>query len=94
MEIPNGTGPGVRSRVVPVCMPYSSQLFYGKLSKPLKGSSTVTRLRLVTKSSVSVKSDRWRVSLYMVMQKNGIKESGEGDFILFNKIPLSKTELP
>ena len=39
-------------------------------------------------------SYQWRVSLYVVTIQNGVQHSGEGDLILFGKIPVPTIELP
>ena len=39
-------------------------------------------------------SHQWRVSLYMVILQNVVEHSGEGNPILFGKIPVPIIELP
>ena len=62
----------------------------------VKTSNSVNSYRpsSVTRSLVTVVSDQWRVSLHMVMLQNVMYHSGEGVFILFDKIPVSTIELP
>ena len=58
MQVPNGTGPGVRirrSKHPPVSMLHPSQMFYGNLSQVSKRSISVKR------SLIGIKSNRWRV---------------------------------
>ena len=38
--------------------------------------------------------DQWRVSLYMAIIQNVVYHSGEGNLILFDKIPVPTIELP
>ena len=38
--------------------------------------------------------DQWRVSLYVVIIQNVVQHSGEGDLILFGKIPVPTIQLP
>ena len=44
--------------------------------------------------NIGVVSYQWRVSLYMVIIQNVVSHSGEGDVILFGKIPVPTIELP
>ena len=46
--------------------------------------------------SIGEMSDQSRVSVYryMVIFQNVVQHSGEGDFILFDKIPVLTIELP
>ena len=39
-------------------------------------------------------SYQWRSSLYVVIIQNVVYHSGEGDLILFGKIPVPTIELP
>ena len=73
MQIPNGTGPGVQrsKRSLSACL----NMFYGTYQKSVKRSNSVTR------SMAGVINDRWRVSLYMVMLQNVIKQSGKGNIV-------------
>ena len=50
--------------------------------------NSVIRSSYVTRSQVVVISDQWRLSLWNIMV-----HSGEGDFILFDKIPVSTRQL-
>ena len=64
-------------------------MFFGNFSDFGKKVKLDNNVHSVTKSQVSVMSDQWRASLHMVMLQNIMQHSEEGDFILFNKIPVS-----
>ena len=56
--------------------------------------NSVIRSNSITSSQVSVMSDQWRMSLHMTMHHVAMLSSGEGNFTLFDKIPVSTVELP
>ena len=51
-------------------------------------SNTVIRSSLVTRTRFSEMSDQWRVSLYMIMYQNVMLHMGDGDFLMFDEIPI------
>ena len=57
-------------------------------------SKTVIRSNSVTSSRFSEMSEQLRVPLYMIISQNVMLYLGEGDFIMFDEIPLSTIELP
>ena len=69
-------------------------MFYGNLLNLVIRSKSIIRSSLVISSQIGVMSDQLRVSLYMVMSQNVMKHLGEGDFIMFDEIPISTIKLP
>ena len=63
-------------------MPHPSQMLHGNLSKFGKRSSSV--------QSLIIRG----LSLYMVRSQNVIQHLWEGNFVLFDKIPVSTIKLP
>ena len=70
-----------------VGMPHPLQMFYGNLSQLGIKPISVIRSRSGTGSKIGAISYQWRLSLYMVILQNAMLHSGEGDLILFDKIP-------
>ena len=64
-------------------------MFYGHLRNLVIRSKSVIRSSSVISSRIGVMSDQLRVSLYMVMFQNVMYHMGEGDFIMFDEIPIS-----
>ena len=65
MQVPNGTGPGVRRSKRPLLA-----MFYGNLQNSVIRSKSVIKTSSVISSQIGVMSDQLRVSLYMVMSQN------------------------
>ena len=72
MQVPNGTGPGVRRSKRPLLAsrtrcnnPWKPPKFGNKVNIGIKSSSVIN-------SQIGVMSDQLRVSLYMVMSQNVI----------------------
>ena len=63
-------------------------VYYGNLQ------NLVIRSSSVISSQIGVMSDQLRVSLYIVMPYNVMYHLGEGDFIMFDEIPISTREGP
>ena len=80
-ESPNGTGPGVRRSKRPLL---ASHTRCNALRKPPKYGNKV---------KIGHMSDQLRVSLYMVMSQNVTSHLGEGDYIMFDEIPISTIKL-
>ena len=68
-------------------------MFYGNLQNLVIRSKSVIKSSSVIGSQIGVMSDQLRVSLYMAMSQNVMKHLGEGDFIMFDEIPLSTIKL-
>ena len=68
MQVPNGTGPGVRRSKRPLLA--SRTRFYGNLHNSVIRSKSVLKSSSVISSQIGVMSDQLRVSLYMVMSQN------------------------
>ena len=69
-------------------------MFYGNLQNSVIRSISVLKSSSVINSQIGVMSDQLRVSLYMVMFQNVMEHLGEGDFIMFDEIPISTIKLP
>ena len=69
-------------------------IFYGNLQNLVIRSNSVIKCSAVISSQIGVMSDQLRVPLYMVMCQNIIRHLGEGDFIMFDEIPISTIKLP
>ena len=73
MQVPNGTGPGVRRSKRPLLASRNRCKCPMETSRNkimnLK-SKTVIRSSLVTRSQFSEMSDQWRVSLYIIKSQN------------------------
>ena len=69
-------------------------MFYRKLQNLVIRSKSVIKSSSVISSQIGVLSDQLRVSLYMVMSQNVMLYLGEGDFIMFDEIPISSIQLP
>ena len=69
-------------------------IFYGNFRNLVIRSKTVIRSSLVISSQIGVISYQLRVSLYMFMSQNVMYHLGEGDFIMFEEIPISTIKLP
>ena len=67
---------------------------YGNLQNSVTRSKSVLKSSSVINSQIGVMSDQLRVSLYMVMSQNVVLHLGEGDFIMFDEIPISTIKLP
>ena len=95
MQVPNGTGPGVRRSKRPLLASRTRCNILWRL--PTFGNKvikSVIKPSSVISSQIGVMSDQLRVSLYMVMSKNVMYYLGEGDFIMFDEIPISTIKLP
>ena len=71
----------------------AAYMFYGNLAQLGKKSISVKRSRSVT-VKIGVMSYKLRVSLYVIIIQNVVLHSGEGDLILFGKIPVPTIEHP
>ena len=69
MQVPNGTGPGVRRSKRPLL---ASRTRCNVLWKPAKFGNKVKIGCSVISSQIGVMSDQLRVSLYMVMSQNAM----------------------
>ena len=69
-------------------------MLYGNLQNLIIRSKSVIKSSLVISSQTGVISYQLRVSLYMVMSQNVIEHLGEGDFKMFDEIPISTVKLP
>ena len=69
-------------------------MFYGNLQNSVIRSISVLKSSSVINSQIGVMSDQLRVSLYMVMSQNVMLHLEEGDFIMFDEIPISTIKLP
>ena len=69
-------------------------MFYGNLQNSVIRSKSVLKSSSVISSQIGVMSDQLRVSLFMVMSQNVMYHLGEGDFIMFDEIPISTLKLP
>ena len=70
MQVPNGTGPGVRRSKLPLL---ASRTRCNVLWKPPKFGNKVkigNKVQFGNNSQIGVMSDQLRVSLYMVMSQN------------------------
>ena len=47
----------------------------------------------LNRSHIGATTDLFRVSLYMFMSQNVMKHFGEGNFIMFDEIPIATVEL-
>ena len=70
MQVPNGTGPGVRRSKRPLLASRTRCNFYGNLQNLVIRSKSVLKSSSVINSQIGVMSDQLRVSLYMVMSQN------------------------
>ena len=70
MQVPNGTGPGVRRSKRPLLASRTVSMFYGNLQNWVIMSKSVIKSSSVISSQIGVMSDQLRVSLYMVMSQN------------------------
>ena len=68
-------------------------MFYGNPQNSVIMSKSVLKSSSVIHSQKGVMSDQLRVSLYMVMSQNVMYRLGEGDFIIFDEIPISTIKL-
>ena len=68
-------------------------MFYGNLQNSVRRSKSAKSV-LVISSRIGVMSDQLRVSFYVVMPQNVMYHLGEVDFIIFDEIPISTTQLP
>ena len=69
-------------------------MFYENLQNVVTRSKSVIKSSSVISSQIGVISDQLRVSLYMVMSQNVMSHLGEGDFLMFDEIPISTIKLP
>ena len=69
-------------------------MFHGNLQNSVIRSKSVLKSSSVINSQIGVMSVQLRVSLYMVMSQNVMLHLGEGDFIMFDEIPISTIKLP
>ena len=69
-------------------------MFYGNLQNSVIRSKSVLKSSSVISTQIGIMSDQSRVSLYMVMSQNIMQHLGEGDFIMFDEIPISTINLP
>ena len=67
MQVPNGTGPGVRRSTRPLWASRPVAMFYGNLQNMVIRSKSVIMSSSVISSQIGVMSDQLRVSLYMVV---------------------------
>ena len=70
MQVPNGTGPGVRRRKRPLLASHTRCNVLWKPPNSVIRSKSVLKSSLVISSQIGVMSDRLRVSLHMVMSQN------------------------
>ena len=70
MQVPNGTGPGVRRSKRLLLASRTRSMFYGNLQNSVIRSKSVLQSSSVISSQIGVMSDQLRVSLYMVMSQN------------------------
>ena len=70
MQVPNGTGPGVRGVNVLSWLAAPVAMFYGHFQNLAIRSKSVLKSSSVINSQIGVMSNQLRVSLYMVMSKN------------------------
>ena len=70
MQVPNGTGPGVRRSKRPCWLAAPVAMFYGNLQNLVIRSKSVIKSSSVISSQIGVMFYRLRVSLYMVMSQN------------------------
>ena len=70
MQVPNGTGPGVRRSKRPLLASRTRCNVYGNLQNLVIKSKSVIKSSSVISSQIGVMSDQLRVSLYMVMSQN------------------------
>ena len=70
MQVPNGTGPGVRRSKRPLLASRTVAMFYEHLQNLVIRSKSVIKSSSVIRSQIGVMSDQLRVSLYMVMSQN------------------------
>ena len=70
MQVPNGTGPGVRRSKRPLLASRTVAMFYGNLQNSVIRSKSVLKSNSVINSQIGVMSDQLRMSLYMVMSQN------------------------
>ena len=70
MQVPNGTGPGVRRSKRPLWLAAPVAMFYGNLQNLVIKSKSVIKSSSVISSQISVMSDQLSVSLSMVMFQN------------------------
>ena len=68
-------------------------MFYGNLQNLVIKSKSVIKSSSVISSQIGVMFDQLSVSLYMVMSQNVKYHLGEGDFIMFDEIPISTIKL-
>ena len=94
MQVPNGTGPGVRRSKRPLLASRTRCNFLWNLQNSVIRSKSVLKSNSVISSQIGVMSDQLRVSLHMVMSHNVMKHLGEGYFIMFDEIPISTIKLP
>ena len=92
--VPNGTGPLTEGVSVLCWLAAPVARFYGNLRNLVIRSKSVIRSRSVISSQIGVMSYLLRVSLYMAMAQNVMYHLGEGDFRMFNEIPISTIKLP
>ena len=64
MQVPNGTGPGVRRSKRPLLASRTRCSFYGNLQNLVIRSKSVIKSSSVISSQIGVMSDQLRVSLY------------------------------
>ena len=89
MQVPNGQDQ-VSGGVSVLCwLATPVAMFYGNLQNLVIRSKSVIKSSSVISSQIGVMSDQLRVSLYMVMSQNIMKHLGDGDFIMFDEIPIS-----
>ena len=80
MQVPNGTG-----GVSVICwLAASVAMFYGNLQNLVIRSKSVIKSSSIISSQIGEISDQLRVMLHL----------GEGDFIMFDEIPISTIKLP
>ena len=70
MQVPNGTGPGVRRSKRPLLASRTRCNVLWKPPKSVIRSKSVLKSSSVISSQIGVMSDQLRVSLYMVMSQN------------------------
>ena len=70
MQVPNGTGPGVRRSKRPLLASRTRCNVPWKLHNSVIRSKSVFNSSSVISSQIGVMSDQLRVSLYMVMPQN------------------------
>ena len=69
-------------------------MLHGNLQNLVIRSKSVIKSSLVISSQIGVMSDQLRASLHMVTSQNVMQHLGEGDFIMFDEIPISTIKLP